>query len=69
MFKVIVLICSLGTSPNDCTESANLMMYESPEFSNSLECNNPQPWIAKLAIKPNFTTEYAKTLCKRIKNA
>lgn len=68
MFKVIVLLCSIGMSPNDCTKTTSIMNLESPSFTNSMECQTQaQPWLAKIAMKANPAKEYHKIICYRIK--
>jgi hypothetical protein len=67
MFKLIVLICSVSVSPSNCNEQTAKQQLETPEFSNSLDCQTQfEPWLAKIAIKPIPGKEYPKTVCQRV---
>lgn len=70
MFKIVILICNFIATPNaaDCNTITAVQQFETPHFASQLACNTGEwePWLSKLAIKPNLGKEYPKTICQRV---
>lgn len=67
MFKVLILICSLGTSPADCQAYNAVDVIKAPDAINEMACGlHGQAYLAQLAsAAPHREDEYVKVSCIR----
>lgn len=68
MLSVIILICSLSTSPADCNDANALEVMNGGEASTVAACTiKAQQALAKVSVRPVPGREYAKVRCARKK--
>jgi len=66
MLSVVVLICSISTQPQACTESSALATLHGGEVNNAVSCGlEAQAMLSRSALKPTSGQEYAKIECQR----
>lgn len=68
MFKVLILVCSMGIAPQDCQPSNALQVIDGPPVKNELGCGFlPQAYFAGSALAPELEGKpyYLKTRCQR----
>jgi hypothetical protein len=65
MLSVVVLICSISTQPQVCTESSALATLHGGEVNNVVSCGlEAQAMLGRSALKPTPGQEYAKIECQ-----
>jgi len=65
MFKVLILVCSIGLAPQDCGRSNAIDVIVGPTASNELVCGlSGQAYVAGTAIAPTEGS-YLKIQCMR----
>jgi hypothetical protein len=65
MFKVLILICSVNVSPQDCQPQTAADVITGPIVSSELSCGlSGQAYVADTAIRPTGR-EYLKVQCSR----
>lgn len=66
MFKVLILVCSVSLSPQDCRPDNATAVINGPEAQNELMCGlNGQAYLAGTAIAGKRDDEYIKVRCAR----
>ena len=67
MYKVLILICSLGTSPAECQAYNAVDVIQGPEAFDEVDCGlHGQAYMAQIALgAPHRDDEYVKVSCTR----
>lgn len=66
MFKVLILICSLSLSPDQCQTDTAVTVITGPEASNLAMCGlHGQAYLANTALAEKHEGEYVKVTCSR----
>ena len=67
MFKVLILVCSINTTPADCQTDTALDVITGPEAANQSVCGlYGQAYIADTALGTKLPdNEYVKVKCTR----
>lgn len=67
MFKVLILICAMGTSPADCQAYNAIDVIQGPDSGDEDACGlNGQAFLARIALStPHRDDEYVKVSCTR----
>lgn len=64
MFKVLILICSIGVQPQDCSRETALDVISGPDAENELMCGlHAQAYVAEVGLVREG--EYMKATCTR----
>jgi hypothetical protein len=64
MLAVVVLICSIATTPDDCRDLTALQVVSGGQARTVASCAaKAQESLARAAIKPATEREYAKVQC------
>ena len=67
MLHTIVLICALGTAPQDCSPNTAIDVLRVSPAKNTTMCGFfGQATIAPTAIKPEPGKSYEKIMCERV---
>jgi hypothetical protein len=65
MFKVLILVCSMGIAPQDCERDNALDVIVGPSAANELVCAfSSQAYLAGTALAPT-DGNYVKIQCTR----
>jgi hypothetical protein len=65
MFKVLVLVCSMGIAPQDCEQDNAVDVIVGPAAANELACGfSGQAYLAGTALAPT-DGNYVKIQCTR----
>jgi len=65
MFKVLILVCSMNLTPQDCEIKNAIHVIAGPLVSNELSCClSGRAFVASTAVAPT-DGEYVKIQCKR----
>ena len=66
MFKVLILVCPVTLSPNECRADTAVAVIDGPESPNEAMCGlHGQAYIADTAIAARHKDEYVKVTCSR----
>ena len=65
MFKVLILVCSIGIAPQDCERDNAIDVIVGPAAANELACGlSGQAYLAGTALAPT-DGNYVKIRCTR----
>ena len=66
MFKVLILVCSVALSPDECQADTAVAVIDGPEAPNEVMCGlNGQAYLANTALAERREDEYVKVTCSR----
>lgn len=66
MFKVLILVCSVALSPDQCQADTAVAVIDGPEAPNEVMCGlNGQAYLANTALAERREGEYVKVTCSR----
>ena len=66
MFKVLILLCSINTSPRDCQMDNAIDVINGPEAQNEMMCGfYGQAYVADTALASQRQDQYVKVKCTR----
>lgn len=69
MFKVLILVCSVTLSPNECQADTAVAVIDGPESPNEAMCGlHGQAYLAGTALAEKHKDEYVKVICSRFTN-
>lgn len=65
MFKILILICAIGTQPQDCSRETALDVINGPSADSEVTCMlHSQAYVAEVGLVRN-DREYMKAICTR----
>lgn len=66
MFEVLILVCSVALSPDECQADTAVAVIDGPASPNEVMCGlHGQAYLASTAIAPRHEDEYVKVTCSR----
>jgi hypothetical protein len=66
MFKVLILVCSVALTPDECQADTAVAVIDGPEAPNEVMCGlNGQAYLAGTAMASKQEDEYVKVTCSR----
>lgn len=69
-YSILILICSLSTSPSECRPETAIDVVQGPKVQNQMQCGfMGQATIAGTAIAPREGLEYMKIVCRPARQA